>query len=144
MFVGQTAGLQSRRCNSCDILCHALTTQDVKQAQQVWWLVSSTIFEARVVTCDGRSVQVQSSLEHLLHHEIQHKMPYHLLSTYELEFMRSAFRDPERRRMFAGHSKWLVQLLLKVRRAFEARQSATGHSLMLTTGYGGRWSTGRS
>ena len=79
-----------------------------------WWSIRCKSCERLVVELDGqKGAEVQESLEWLKHRQLQNKLPYHALSVLEEEYIRALFTDPRREGIFKGHSKWLVQLLLK-------------------------------
>lgn len=93
-----------RRCKSCERLC---------------------------VELDGQKGHtVQESLEWLKHRQLQNKLPYHSLSIKEEEYVRTLFSDPRRMGIFQGHSKWLVQLLLKGVRWDDPAEAARAASLV--------------
>jgi hypothetical protein len=93
-----------RRCKSCERLC---------------------------VELDGQTgYKVQESLEWLKHRQLQNKLPYHALSRAEEEYVRTLFLDPRRIGIFKGHSKWLVQLLLKGVRWDDPEEAAKAASLV--------------
>jgi hypothetical protein len=94
-----------RRCECCDRLCQALK--------------------------GARGAAVQESLEWLKNHDVQNKLPYHPLTPEEHSHLAAMFRNPARRGIFRGHSKWLLQLLLRVVDWGQPAEASAAAALML-------------